>query len=236
MAILMGVHPGGRGGFAVCGIFWTGRLPGRVIVSRALSGVQAVLNEIIGVAGEWGELDTMAIDAPLSWSPTPTGRRSADDELAKRVPAWAPKSWFRPPNALSGAVAVQGPALTWALAREGKLGTLPMPAIYETHPRCSMARTLRDMRVAILGYYARSLDETQRRAHVASLVRRLIDAGIITLEVEAPATAEELEALVAAITALAITYPATGLVTHEIEGGPIRPVGSRTIAVLDALP
>jgi predicted nuclease with RNAse H fold len=205
-------------------------------MARAFSGVHAVLNEVMGVVGEWGELSAAAIDAPLTWAGTPTGVRHADELLQKRVPDWVPATWFRPPNALPGAVAIQGPALTWAMKVETKLGNLPEHDIYETHPRASLSRTARDLKASILGYRNRDLKDATRRKHIATLVERFVDSGNVALEAPAPTIAEELEALVSALTALGVTYPQSGLVTHVVGGGPIRPVGTRQIAILDALP
>ncbi len=237
MPILLGIRPGGRDGFAVVGLYTpTGKLPGRLISSESLSGVRAVLDSILGLVGEWGELNAAAIDAPLTWSGTPTGRRRADALLQGEVPSWAPNSWFRSPNAVPGAIAVQGPALAWALAVEAKRGNLPRHDIYECHPRASLARTTRDMREAVLGYRNSKLPAKTRRAHLDRLVGRFVDAGVLMIETEPPTTAPELEAMICAITAHGIAFPDTGYVTHLIAGGEIRPVGRRMIAVLDGLP
>lgn len=236
MAILLGARPGGRGGFAVSALFWTGRLPARLIHSRSVSGVQAVLEEIMGVVGEWGELTVAAIDAPLTWSGSENGERAVDVALRKLAPSWAPRGWFRAPNALPGAVAIQGPALAWALAVEAKRGLLPEHRIVETHPRASLARTLRDLRQPVLDYRDKKVSEERRRQALEQIVTRFVDAGVIAKEVEGPHSPEELEGLVCAIVALAVGVESTGLVSRELEGAEIRPVGTRPVVLLEALP
>lgn len=235
MPILLGIRPGGRDGFAVVALFWTGRPPVQMIAAHTLSGVQAVTNEIMGVVGEWGELTAATVDAPLTWSGTPTGRREADDKLRALVPSWVPKTWFRSPNALPGAVAVQGPAVTWALAVEAKRGNIPVHKLLECHSRASLARTVPELKASVLGYRSPKLSRGTRQRHVERLLRHLSESGNVKFEVNPPKNAEELEALVCAMTALAIAFPESGLVAHEVPGSEIRPVGRRNIAILDAL-
>jgi hypothetical protein len=236
MPILLGVRPGGRDGFAVAAIFTEGRLPGRLILSDTLSGVRAVLDRILGVIGEWGELTAAAIDAPLSWSGSPTGRREGDELLQNLVPDWVPKNWFPSPNAMQGAVAIQGPALAWAMAAEAKQKNLPTHEIYETHPRASLARTLRTEREAILAYRDRDIPTADRTAHVRRILGCLLDAGVLVIETSTPETPVELEATVCAVTAMAVAFPNAGFAVHELGGGEIRPVGRRQIIVLGGLP
>lgn len=236
MAILLGVRPGGRDGFAVSALFWTGRLPGRLIASHSFSGVRSVLHNILGIVGEWGALDAVAIDAPLTWSGSENGERPADAALRDLTPPWVPRTWFRPPNALPGAVAIQGPALAWVLALEAKRGNLPPHTVVETHSRGSLSRIARDLPASVVGYRDRALDEAARQTHRLSLVNRFVDAGIVSLEIPPPQTPEELESLVCAVTAMAVAFPECGLTVHELEGGDIRPVGTRSVALLSALP
>jgi len=237
MPILIGIRPGGRDGFAVAALYTpTGGLPGRLVLSATMSGVRAVLDQIMGLVGEWGELNAAAIDAPLTWSGSTTGRRRADTQLHEQMPSWAPKSWFPSPNSVPGAVAVQGPALAWVLAMEAKRGSLPLHELYEVHPRASLARALRDERDAILGYRNAKLGAAARAAHVQRLVRRFGDAGLVMWETDPPDSAAGLDALVGAVTAHGIAFPTTGYVTHLLGAAEIRPVGKRLIAVLDGLP
>ncbi len=72
--------------------------------------------------------------------------------------------------------------------------------------------------------------------------------GDATLSVEVtgeqPATAtaqlffecDDVDATVAALTALAYGVPQSGLVTTEFDGAPIRPVGKRSLVILTGLP
>ncbi|MCB0063664.1 MAG: DUF429 domain-containing protein [Caldilineaceae bacterium] len=236
MAILVGMHPGGRNSFAISALFWTGRLPALLIGSRAYSGVNAVLYDIMSVFGEWGELTAAAIASPLTWSGTPDGRRDCDRALKELVPAWAPSNWLRAPNVLPGSVGIQGPALAWSLAVEAKQGNLPKHQIYETHPRLSLGRFARDLREPLCGYRQRSITKDERTKYVTRLVDRLVDPGIIRIETDTPQIPEELEALVCATTALAVAFPQCGLITREMSGGDIRPVGRRSVILLEALP
>lgn len=236
MAILLGVRPGGRNSFAVAALFWTGRLPGRLVLIKSHSGVQAVLNTIIGLVGEWGELTTVAVDAPLSWTGSATGWRPCDEAIRQLVPAGLPRTWVRSPNALPGAVGIQGTALTWTLALEAKEGNIPLHTAVETNARISMARCLRQAHGAISAYRHRATKAPARSLHVQSLTSQLVDAGTIVLEGSPPRSVEELDAVVSAVVAMAVAFPECGLVTHSFAGGNIRPVGSRSVVVLDALP
>ncbi|MBI5507741.1 MAG: DUF429 domain-containing protein [Deltaproteobacteria bacterium] len=234
--ILVGVHPGGRNKFAVTTLFYNGRLPAAIVSSRAHSGVDDVLADIVGLVGEWGELNGAAIDAPLTWAGLPSGWRDCDLKAQRLLPAWAPKAWWRPPNVLPGAVAVQGPALAWALAREIKSGILPHHRLFETHPRTSLALCASDLKPNILGYRSVGVALSERRRHVGRLLGHFGDAGVVKSEVEPPTSPDELDSLVCAITALGAVAQDCGLVVHELQGGEIRPVGHRTLAVLKALP
>ncbi len=236
MAILLGVRPGGRNSFAVAALYWNGKLPGRLVMMQSHSGVQAVLDGIIGLVGEWGDLTTISIDAPLSWTGSATGWRPCDEAIRQMLPLGAPRNWVRSPNALPGAVGIQGPALTWALAVEAKAGNIPKHTTVETHARVGMARALRQARVDVLNYRQRALKTAERLTHIERLTHQFIDAGTIALEGSAPQTPEELDALVSAIVSMALAFPHTGLVTHAYAGGAIRPVGSRQVVLLDALP
>ena len=235
MGIVIGANPGGRRSFAISALFWSGKAPALLIDSRSYSGVMDVLQDIIGVIGEWGELDAAAIAAPLTWSGSSSGWRDCDLGLKKHLPKWAPNSWLRSPNALSGAVAVQGPALTWAMAYEAKRGLLPEHAVFETHPRASLTSILPDMQKSLIGYRNREVGAKTRAKHVAKIAERLVDTGLVRLE-HSPSNADELEGMVCALTALAKAYPECGLVTREFEGAPIRPVGKRNLIVLAGLP
>lgn len=236
MSVLIGVHPGGKAKFAVCGLFWNGKLPATVFHSRSHSGVDDVLSDIVGMVGEWSSLDAIAIDAPLSWSGSPSGWRGCDLQVRRSLPAWLPKVWVRPPNTLPGAIAVQGPALTWALAREVKLGQIPEHTVVETNPRLSLAYAVSDLRHAVLGYRARGESEAAVAGHIADLTRRFVDTGVVRVETDPPRTPEELDALVCALVALAKHEPDSGLLIGEWMGGDIRPVGRRQVAILRALP
>ena len=236
MPILVGAHPGGRNSFAVSALFWTGRLPAMLIGSRAYSGVDAVLNDIMGTFGEWGELSAAAIDSPLTWSGSPNGWRECDRELKRYIPQWVPRTWHRSPNALPGAIGIQGPALTWSLAVEAKRGNIPVHTVVEAHSRISMARVMPEMRKSSLSYSRRDLTVATRRKHVARLVEHLVDSGALKIELEPPSSPEQLDALMCALTALSAHAPDSGLVSHTFEGGEIRPVGTRKLVILDALP
>jgi predicted nuclease with RNAse H fold len=236
MAILLGVRPGGRDGFAVSALYWAGALPSRLILARSFSGVDAVRHAIMGVVGEWGEMTAAAIDAPLTWSGSANGERAADEALRQSVPAWAPRTWFRSPNALPGAVGIQGPALAWSLALEAKRDMLPEHRIFETHARASLARLGRDLSTAVRGYRDKKVPEAARARHRHRIIERLADTGVVQVEAEPPDSAEQVEALICAVTALAYCFPETGVLVHEIEGGEIRPVGKRPVVILSALP
>ncbi len=232
----MGIDPGGKNRFAASTLYYNGRLPASLIASKVHSGVDDVLADVVGQTGEWSELTAVAIAAPLTWSGVPSGWRNCDVVARRLLPDWVPKSWWRPPNVLSGAVAVQGPALAWALAREIKGGVLPQHKTFETHPRASLALVACDLRAAILGYQRREATAAEQRKHVARIVEHFVDAGIVRIETKPPVTGDELQGLICALTALGACAPETGLVVHELEGGDIRPVGKRSLALLKALP
>jgi hypothetical protein len=236
MPILIGAHPGGKNSFAVCALFWPGKLPAMLVGVRSYSGVDAVLKDIVGVFGEWGDLTAAGIAAPLSWSGTPNGWRECDLELKKLVPEWAPKSWSRSPNALPGTIGVQGPALTWGMAYETKRGLLPEHKVFECVPRVSLSRIAPEERAAVVGYRNKDVGGAAKKKHVEKLVERFVDSGVVKLEVNAPVIPEELDALVAAVSVLAVTHDETGILTRTLDGGEIRPVGKRQLVILDALP
>ncbi len=236
MAVVVGVHPGGKSRFAVCGLFWAGRWPALHFTARLYSSVQEAINDIVGTFGEWGPIAGMAVDAPLTWSAAVAGTRRCDRRLRQLVPPWVPSTWLRAPNSLPGATTVQGPALVWSIAREAKQGVLTAPEFYETHARCSLARAAGDLQRAILGYRNAKLSKPTRQRHVATLVDRFVDAGLIKLEADRPTTADALDALAAALAALGHCHPESGLLVRELSGEEIRPVGRRTLLVLDALP
>jgi predicted nuclease with RNAse H fold len=203
---------------------------------RVYSSVQEVLDDIVGVYGEWGDISGVAVDAPLTWAAAPGGVRESDIQLRALLPGWAPNTWVRAPNSQVGASVIQGPALVWAMAREAKLGTLPLPAFYEAHPRASLVRIAGDLRDAVLGYRNRKLAAAAQAKHVGTLVDRLVNPGILKLEVGKPKTSDELDALMCAMTALACGAPECGLVVRELPAEQIRPVGERSLMILDALP
>lgn len=236
MSVFIGVYPGGRNKLAVCSSFFTGKLPVMFVGARSHSGVEAALKDVVGVAGEWGELGAVAIAAPLTWSGAPNGLRPCDLTLRSMLPSWVPQTWVRAPNSLPGAIAVQGPALAWVLAQEVRGGSLPRHKMLETHPLVSLVNVGRHLRKQILGYRKPGLDATTRRRHVARLVEGFVDAGLVKLELGPPQTSEELDALVCSLTALAVGVPDCGLVTEELEAGDIRPLGHRTPVVIRALP
>lgn len=237
MSVLIGVHPGGRMKFAVSALFWSGKLPVSVFRARSYSGVDDVLADIVGVQGEWGSLAGIAIDAPLTWSGAPSGWRACDLELRKNMPSWVPKTWIRPPTTIPGAISVQGPALGWALAQEIRNGQLPEHSLVETNPRLSLASIASDLREAVLGYRGRDVSDEQVDAHIKRLVGRLEEAGIVRIEeASAPKTPDELDALACAVVALGRAFPDSGLVLGEWQGGEIRPIGRRQVAILRGLP
>jgi len=232
MAIVIGVNPGGRGKFAVSALYWSGSLPAWVIAMRAHSGVDEVLKDIMGVCGEWGELKTVAIDAPLSWSSSPTGIRTVDQTLQEKLPLWAPKTWVRPPNVIPGAIAVQGPALAWRLAYESAQGQLSPMILVETHPRISLANRYPDLSQAIIEYGQTAVSYNLRRLHIQKMVERFIQESLLKFETPHPATPSELDALVSSLVALALAFPECGLSTELFASAEIQPVGERTVAIL----
>jgi hypothetical protein len=236
MAVFVGVNPGGRNKFAVSALFYTGRLPVMFVGARSHSGVEAALKNLVGIAGEWGELGAVAIAAPLTWSGAPNGLRPCDLALRAMLPDWAPQTWVRAPNSLPGAIAVQGPALAWALAQEVRGGLLPKHKMLETHPAVSLANVGRHLQREILAYRKPGLNVASRRRHVDRLVEGFVDAGLVRLELGPPKTHEELDALVCSLTALAVGAPDCGLVTEQLEAGDIRPLGNRPAVVIRALP
>lgn len=236
MPIFVGVQPGGTGNFAVCALFWERQLPALVVKAGSYSGVDEVLNDIMGISGEWGPMGNLAIAAPLTWSGSPSGWRKCDRILLKQLPAWAPKSWLRAPNSLPGAISVQGPALTWALARETKLGQLAAHGVVETMPRLCLAQVAADLKTAVLDYRRREVAASTRRDHVRRLLQRLVEPGFVKIEQDKLETADALDALVCALVALASAVPEAGLVVSELAGGDIRPVGRRSVAILQAFP
>jgi predicted nuclease with RNAse H fold len=236
MAILVGVQPGGKGKFAVCAVYWSGTLPGIVVSARAHSGVDEVLAHILGISGEWDVLNMVAIASPLTWSGSHSGWRKCDKQLRKSMPSWAPDVWFRAPNNLPGSISVQGPALTWAMAKEAKLGQLPAHGVVETHPRACLAHIASDMRHAVLGYRKRDATPATQKKHIDALTARLTEPGILRFDVGQPQTSDELDALVCAMVALGVGVPECGLVMQELAGGDIRPVGKRSLMILSAFP
>ena len=236
MAILVGVQPGGKGNFAVCALYWSGKLPAIVFKARSYNGVDDVLADIIGTTGEWGTLTQVAIAAPLSWSGTPSGWRRCDKQLLKTLPKWVPKTWLRAPNSLPGAISVQGPALTWAMAKEAKQEQLPPHGVVETMPRLCLANVASDMQSAVLGYRRRDVSAAKRQEHVAALLQRVCEPGFIRVDEEPPQSHDELDALVCAMVALGVAVPDSGLVITDYQGGDIRPVGKRSVSILQAFP
>ncbi len=186
MSVLIGVHPGGKAKFAVCALFWSGKPPVSVFRARSYSGVDDVLADIVGVHGEWGSLAGVAIDAPLTWSGAPSGWRSCDLALRQSLPSWVPKTWIRPPTTLPGAIAVQGPALGWALAQEIKSGALPEISLVETHPRLSLACVANDMQPDVLGYRGRDASPEQVATHIQRLANRFEETGVARIDQEPP--------------------------------------------------
>jgi predicted nuclease with RNAse H fold len=236
MAILVGVQPGGKGNFAVTALYWSGKLPAIVFRARSYFGVDEVLADIMGTTGEWGSLTMVAIAAPLSWSGTPSGWRRCDRAMVKGLPAWAPKTWLRAPNSLPGAVSVQGPALTWAMAKEAKLGQLPEHGVVETHPRVCLSHIASDLQAAVLDYRRRDISAEARQGHVEALLKRLTEPGMLRIDADSPRGPDELDALVCAMVALGVAVPDSGLVIQEHAGGDIRPVGKRSVMLLTAFP
>ncbi len=236
MSVLIGAHPGGKNRYAVCGLFYGGTLPALLFRSRAYSGTQDVLSEIVGAAGEWGGLAAVAIDAPLTWSGGTSGWRDADEALRTLWPEWLPTRWLKPPNALTGAVAVQGPALAWSLAREIRNEILPPHRVVETHPRLGLARIGEKCRDAVLTYRDNTARPEARKKAISTLLDRFIDAGVVQLEDRPPKNHAELDALVAAVVALGTAFPESGVVVSSHPGSELRPVGDRPVNILDRLP
>ncbi len=236
MGVVIGAHPGGRSKYAVSALFYGANLPALMFRSRAYSGTDEVLADIVGTYGEWGELAAVAIDAPLTWAGGQSGWRDCDLEIRERLPGWVPRTWIRPPNAISGAIGVQGPALAWSLAQEIRSGQLPKHRVVETNPRVGLARIAPDLRDAILTYREPKQSAKSRRAALDALLTRFTDAGLITLEDTPPASSSELDALICAIVALANAHPETGLIVQSFTGGDIRPVGQREVSLLYGIP
>lgn len=236
MAVAIGAHPGGRNRYAVVALFYPGALPALMFRSRVYSGSTDVLGDIIGTYGEWGELGAVAIDAPLTWSGSKSGWRECDLEIRDALPDWAPRSWVRPPNAIAGAVSVQGPALAWTLAQEIRSGQLPKHQVVETHPRIGLARVASHLRDEILNYRDPKATLAHRARAIESLLQHLTQAGLITLETAAPRTSAELDALVCALVALGTAHPESGLELRSFVGGDIRPVGQRAVSLLYSIP
>ena len=111
MSVYVGVHPGGRSSFAVCALFWQGRLPAWLFTYRVYSSVQEVLNDIVGVFGEWGDITGVAVDAPLTWAGSIGGKRDNDKQLRALLPDWVPATWVRAPNSQVGAATMVYPFL-----------------------------------------------------------------------------------------------------------------------------
>lgn len=236
MSVVVGVRPGGRNKFAVACLYWPGKLPASLVECRVYSGVDEVAGHIVGLTGEWGQIDSLALDAPLSWSGSTNGWRSCDLELKKFAPEWFPKTWLKPSNNLPGSQVVQGPALIWSLAKETKVGTIPKIEVIETHSRASLALTMRDKKEAILGYRQRGSKVAERLSQAHKLINRFIDTGILKMETDLPHSEDAFEALVCSVVALGVSHPESGLQTQMWMGGDIRPVGTRSLAVLSALP
>ncbi len=236
MAIVFGVNPGGKNSFASAALFWSGRLPASLVALDTSSSVEEAKLHIIGVVGEWGDLAAVAIDAPLTWSGELNGWRASDHALKKRMPSWASSQWHRAPTSLAGSIGVQGPALAWCLASEIKGGALPQHTMVETNPRVCLALVAPALQDSLLAYTAHKTPRTQKREAVERLVTHFVESGVVKLEAPAPQTPEELEALVCAVVALGVAAPDSGLVTHELPGGEIRPLGARPIVLLEALP
>ena len=236
MGTVIGVSPGGRGKFAVAAMYWPGRFPALAVGTSSHSGVDAVLNEVVGVSGEWGGLTYATIAAPLTWSGSPSGWRKCDKRLKKMLPPWVPSTWLRAPNALPGAVSVQGAALTWRLAKEIKAGILPSHGVAETHALVSWASIGRDLSDMVLDYRRGTQTPERRHDCQRALLARLVEPGMIRLEGAEPHNADELDALLSALVSLGLGFPDCGLVVKTMVGGDIRPVGQRNVAVLQALP
>lgn len=236
MSVVMGVRPGGRSHFAISAIFFNGRLPATLFSSRVYSSVQEVFDNLVGVYGEWGEISGVAVNAPLTWAAGLGGVRACDQQLLAHLPKWYPRRWIRAPNAIAGATTIQGPAFVWAMAREAKRGTIEQPEFYETNARASLARMASDLRDSVKHYRERSISPKTRKRHVHKLIERLADPGLIVIETDQPESADELESLVCALTALGCAHPESGLVIREFPGEEIRPVGKRSLCVVDALP
>ncbi|MEM6533985.1 MAG: DUF429 domain-containing protein [Myxococcota bacterium] len=236
MAVVIGAHPGGKSRYTVCGLFYSGSLPALMFRLRSYSGTDEVLGDIVGTFGEWGELAAVAIDAPLTWSGTASGWRACDLELKQKLDPWIPKTWVRPPNALAGAVGVQGPALAWTLAQEIKSGQLPKHTLVETNPRLCLARIATEKREAILQYRNSKASAAERNGAVHALLGLLVESGVVQLEDTPPRDTAQLDALVSALVALGTAHPESGLIVNSVEGGEIVPVGRRPFNLLTALP
>jgi len=234
MSIFFGATPGRKGQFGVAALYFKDQLPASVLRLRAVACVDDALREIIAVAGEWSEMSAVGVAAPLSWDGSARGLRPCDHEILERLPTWAPRPWVRSAVALPGAVALQGPALAWALANEIKSGQLPKHAVFETLPRASLALLAPEHKSDLLLLSGRPTPAAHAKA-VARLLARLTDSNIVRFDVPPPTTLFALEAVVSALIALAVTSPALGLVTRELDGGNLRPLGARPVVLLEAL-
>ncbi len=233
MAVVFGVNPRARAGISLVALYWQDKFPATLVVSRVCEGVDDAVGRIVGTVGEWGELQAVAVAAPLTWSNSAKGVRGADNALKKRLPRWAPRSWVRSPLARPSVVTVQGMALAWAIAEEIRSNQLPRHQLVECHPRFSLAHLWPEAREDILAYAKGPKGDA---ASVQALVTRFVEGGLVQLEECAIETAGELDALVAALTALGLAAPDSGLVVHEHVGSELRPVGKRPMAYLVALP
>lgn len=236
MAVSIGVHPGGQNRYAVVALFYTGSLPALMFRTRVYSGTSEVLRDIVGTYGEWGPLAAVAIDAPLTWSGAPSGWRNCDLKLKSELPEWAPPTWVRPPNALAGAVSVQGPALAWELTQEVKNGLFSSHTIVETHPRLCLARFAPELRDDILAYGATETSAARRLGAINKIVEMLVSRDLVTVEDTPPTTRAELDALVCAIVALVTAHPHPEWSLETFEGGDIKPLGERSVSLLSASP
>lgn len=237
MEIFLGAQPAGANHFAVAAVYWTGQWPLTLIHCRSYQGLQPILQEILGICGEWGPIGALAVAAPLTWSSSPGGWRHCDRQLIGQLPTWAPKTWVRAPNSLPGAVTVQGPALIWALAKEHKQGTIPAHEVIETHPRLCLANLFPQLQEPLLIYRERQRSLQDRQRALEIIIKSLTNTGLFRWQTEEPTSADELDAWVCALVACGQRAAATsGLVIQQWAGGEIRPVGRRQVALLRALP
>ena len=72
------------------------------------------------------------------------------------------------------------------MVKEAKQEQLPPHGVVETMPRLCLANVASDMQQAVLDYRRREVAAATRQAHVAALLRRVCEPGVIRVEEEPP--------------------------------------------------